>query len=305
MYSTWDVIGVVYWPSDEAATLTAWTSEVPGTAEARRSRPSARWWWRLGRIFRPRPEYVSSAVLLVFVVMACAVGAWFAAAFSGNFRAPLRGHLPAWFFWGVASVVGAGFIVNMVRQRSALGERALVIRRLREEGFVRRIRPGFAEDRQRPMRPGPELTRRADHWRGELKQPPTRGQMAPYLASRPIVPLVMTGAFVCWMAVLGVPAIGRVFQGNGLLWLVWSGLLVGALARSWTAMELVKRARASLRLGRCPDCGYDLAGVPGVSVRDGERAVSIGPRRCPECGAPWPLLPPAIASAPRARLFGG
>ncbi|HVZ94692.1 MAG TPA: hypothetical protein VG797_09300 [Phycisphaerales bacterium] len=44
----------------------------------------------------------------------------------------------------------------------------------------------------------------------------------------------------------------------------------------------------------CPDCGYDLSGtpegLPGVAAA-GRRA---GPARCPECGIPWPFIPPPL-----------
>ena len=50
-----------------------------------------------------------------------------------------------------------------------------------------------------------------------------------------------------------------------------------------------RRARAAAE-PRCPYCGYELAGLSDalfpaiVSVR-------LGPRRCPECGESWPLIP--------------
>lgn len=50
---------------------------------------------------------------------------------------------------------------------------------------------------------------------------------------------------------------------------------------------------------RCPRCRYDLSGLRDalfplvVSVR-------LGPRRCPECGEPWPLIPEPQPSAPMA-----
>lgn len=47
---------------------------------------------------------------------------------------------------------------------------------------------------------------------------------------------------------------------------------------------------------RCPDCGYDLAGSPAAPPPFDAATIgsSIGPEYCPECGALWPLVPPAI-----------
>jgi hypothetical protein len=42
---------------------------------------------------------------------------------------------------------------------------------------------------------------------------------------------------------------------------------------------------------RCPDCAYDLTGVPPAIPRE-RLGLNSGPRACPECGASWPLLPP-------------
>jgi hypothetical protein len=58
------------------------------------------------------------------------------------------------------------------------------------------------------------------------------------------------------------------------------------------------RARGRLRLAlsgrRCADCGYDLRGLdPALPAKllDG---TDVGPVACPECGSPWPLVPPPV-----------
>lgn len=59
------------------------------------------------------------------------------------------------------------------------------------------------------------------------------------------------------------------------------------------------RARRIPRPGRCLFCRYDLSGVP-ESVPVAVSGVSLGPRRCPECGEPWPKVPgPAAPVAAR------
>jgi hypothetical protein len=58
--------------------------------------------------------------------------------------------------------------------------------------------------------------------------------------------------------------------------------------------RLVRRARRALERGECPDCGYELGGTKGFVLSDAAGDLNIGPRRCPECGSPWPLLPPPV-----------
>lgn len=48
--------------------------------------------------------------------------------------------------------------------------------------------------------------------------------------------------------------------------------------------------RAALR--HCPDCDYDLDGLPPALPPDKMFGVDVGPRHCPECGGLWPLVPP-------------
>ncbi len=40
----------------------------------------------------------------------------------------------------------------------------------------------------------------------------------------------------------------------------------------------------------CPRCRYDLTGLPD-SIPHEWIAAHSGPRRCPECGEPWPMVP--------------
>ncbi len=48
---------------------------------------------------------------------------------------------------------------------------------------------------------------------------------------------------------------------------------------------------ASLEKRECPDCGYGLTGVPSALGATAMN-VDVGPRQCPECVSPWPLVPP-------------
>ncbi len=62
----------------------------------------------------------------------------------------------------------------------------------------------------------------------------------------------------------------------------------------WLTARRVKRVQASLTQRCCPDCGYSLVGVPPGLPALGERGHAVGPARCPECGSPWPLVPPVL-----------
>lgn len=57
-----------------------------------------------------------------------------------------------------------------------------------------------------------------------------------------------------------------------------------------------RRARwlQKLKQGACLTCGYDLTkSLPGYEAKP-EIVRVVGPRVCTECGAVWPLVPPAI-----------
>ncbi len=43
---------------------------------------------------------------------------------------------------------------------------------------------------------------------------------------------------------------------------------------------------------RCCNCNYDLAGIPSAIPPDSLAGLATGPAHCPECSAPWPLVPP-------------
>lgn len=53
-----------------------------------------------------------------------------------------------------------------------------------------------------------------------------------------------------------------------------------------------RRCRLALLHRRCPNCSYDLTGVPDAIDRSRTGGIGTGPPNCTECGVPWPLLPP-------------
>ena len=50
------------------------------------------------------------------------------------------------------------------------------------------------------------------------------------------------------------------------------------------------RIRRTLVFSLCPDCEYSLAELPDAIELPGDERT--GPAICPECGCPWPLIPP-------------
>lgn len=52
----------------------------------------------------------------------------------------------------------------------------------------------------------------------------------------------------------------------------------------------------------CPDCAYDLSSLPDALPAEALAHIRVGPAHCPECGVPWPLIPPPapLAGPPRA-----
>src|SRR5690606_39549887 len=86
----------------------------------------------------------------------------------------------------------------------------------------------------------------------------------------------------------------------------WLGLISLALARG----EFIRR-RTLRRLDSlsCPDCGYSLHSAPNAIDPARLGGLPSGPVACPECGSPWPLIPPptteeVLAEAAR-RTAGG
>lgn len=141
-----------------------------------------------------------------------------------------------------------------------------------------------------------ELTRRRIYWRASPRAP--RDLMSPGREKlvRILPWLAIPAAFI---ALIGLIATGifSFFTVGGtsvalqLMLLPGVGLMV-------LIFELQK-ARTARRAAsnHCPDCDYDLAGVPS-ELDEAVYSVESGPRRCSECGALWPLVPPAIPPVP-------
>ncbi len=57
-------------------------------------------------------------------------------------------------------------------------------------------------------------------------------------------------------------------------------------------MRPAVRVTRTLAFSLCPDCEYSLKELPDAIELPGDERT--GPAVCPECGCPWPLIPPRI-----------
>jgi hypothetical protein len=81
-----------------------------------------------------------------------------------------------------------------------------------------------------------------------------------------------------------IGGLGGIVAGGTLLLLVGIAITPGRAFRN--------RLRAALVRRECPDCAYPLGQIPPGLASDMLSGLDAGPTACPECGAPWPLLPP-------------
>ena len=182
-------------------------------------------------------------------------------------------------------VVPAGFAFVFVGQRTGLFALSAVSH-LRIGPLRRALRRGQTLDGMLVT----AVERRRSWW---IDRHNDRGLLGafPSTTTDPLM-LWIKGAVIT-TAVGGGPFLQLVVEDYG-----WKYPLLGAwflvvilffpIEQRWFA----RRIRARLEQRLCPDCGYDLNGVPPAFEKD-ERGI-IGPKICPECASPWPLVPPPV-----------
>lgn len=81
--------------------------------------------------------------------------------------------------------------------------------------------------------------------------------------------------------------------------LVWTIATSLAVVGAWTIWNWLQRGNKrevtlpeSIRARICPDCGLRLDTAAPAIKRELMGGVDIGPRSCPRCASPWPLVPP-------------
>lgn len=77
----------------------------------------------------------------------------------------------------------------------------------------------------------------------------------------------------------------------------WAALVVPVLIVFFAAYRWPRRYtfwRAAKRVEKrvCPGCAYVFDGLPACVIEGQARTFAYGPFECPECGMPWPLVPP-------------
>lgn len=166
-------------------------------------------------------------------------------------------------------------------------------RRRRVSSFERAAR---ALTPLRRVRVADDLPRRMEAWRAALGTGRGLSSRSAFARLDPVHSwsLRLTVAALITAPAL-VPLLGNAPDLSGLavcgLWLV----LVGVICLGPVRLALIRRRLlASLDHRQCPNCGYDLASNPPAIAPELTGGYSAGPARCPECGSPWPLLPPPV-----------
>lgn len=139
-----------------------------------------------------------------------------------------------------------------------------------------------------------ELALRREYWAKQLSQMPRSVRANIAHSTMPWV----TPAYVFFAGLFVLAMYSKItlFSGSPIF-MPWIFFAV-----SWLPMFLghrrLKRLREALDRPICPDCGYNLEGLPESKDRWGRPAPGMGPHCCPECGTPWPMIPPAIPKSP-------
>jgi hypothetical protein len=124
----------------------------------------------------------------------------------------------------------------------------------------------------------------------------------------------VVGGLACMGAAVAVPVmVGRVAALADARW--WPAALISlalglvgvTLLRRW-AQGAGQREMAlpeTLLARQCPDCAERLDGASPAIKRELVGGVDIGPRACPHCASPWPLVPPPVGVVDRGLEPGG
>ncbi len=118
-----------------------------------------------------------------------------------------------------------------------------------------------------PPELGAEAERRREYWR-------TRAQSALQGRAASRAGYGLAAMIVSTSIMLGGAA--WLFVGVAAAYVLWNA----RGSRRWSQLS------DQIVSGLCPLCRYDVRGLAPAGC-------PLGPARCPECGAPWPLIPPA------------
>lgn len=142
-----------------------------------------------------------------------------------------------------------------------------------------------------------EVTLRRAFWVKQLSHMPrgTRAKIA-HSTTPLLMPMCMLAMIVYPIAMyFRVPALGWISPFAPMLFF-WGATMIPI----YLGHRRLKRLREALDRPLCPDCGYNLEGLPESKDRCGRPAPGMGPHCCPECGTPWPMIPPAVPKSPES-----
>jgi hypothetical protein len=134
-----------------------------------------------------------------------------------------------------------------------------------------------------------EHARRVSYWRDRLSWAGGAAEAAPG---------VVRGALAAarWGWVIGAVALVALAAWRGTTAMA---ILAGIGIAASAAVHLRASRRAerpelgeALERGLCPDCGYELGGLPPALTAGALAGLDVGPASCPECGGRWPRVPP-------------
>lgn len=162
-------------------------------------------------------------------------------------------------------------------------DRSRLVRRM-----LRRPRPLHADDLQQVAR---ELAQRRRAWEAYL------GSKSHMVGKLNIVHFDRWARTLLYASILAnciSPVMQRVIEGISPALALFPALLgwFGFFCIYLRIKHVRQLARDTLADATCPDCRYPLREIPSVIDPATTFDVPIGPERCPECGCPWPLIPP-------------
>jgi len=143
------------------------------------------------------------------------------------------------------------------------------------------------------------LAERSSYWRSLETAKDAAKEEEKAVGSVTLVGMLMSDAILGVGALLGIFG----FAAAGVIGsiVVMIALPVLGITVAFLIFEKLQKKKASLLTGvnnlatqklrlkhECPDCGYDLSGCRDAIETDA--AHRVGPERCPECGAIWPLV---------------
>lgn len=171
---------------------------------------------------------------------------------------------------------------NTVEAMRSRGRTAVV------EQFEKLTALGIDDERRRAelQNLSREIAWRRHHWGKQgVRLSEARGEFRP-TRTRPIRLMVIGASLVVGFAAYA--------NGVGLAWIASGGaaVLVVLIALFFYRGRYSGAEVLSRRI--CPDCGYRLGDLRCEINPDEVHGLWIGPRACPECGSPWPMIPPPV-----------